>query len=225
MGVDLTFQVQHGHLLLRQLRAQRLRVFQGQVEGQSHQGAAHTADEPGVMQPLQSADDKFNGKRDPDDGFFLLVDLPPVDSQKPGAEQEIKGHSSIRDQHIRPGGIVSLRCHRVGNRQQEIAQLRHSQKEPGRAVQPPGFSRFLLHQYGDILIKQINDQYHAAQEQPVNGVVHKPRYGLQMIHCADGDAVQHQIHQHAYQQCRKSPMQRRMLFLGREVNVGHKSDH
>ena len=52
MGIHLAFQVQHGHLLLRQLRPEDVRAFQRQVKRQRHQGDAHAADEPGVAQPL-----------------------------------------------------------------------------------------------------------------------------------------------------------------------------
>ena len=63
MGVDLTFQVQHGHLLLRQLRPENIGIFQRQIEGQRHQSNAHAADEPGVVQPLHGADCDLNEQR------------------------------------------------------------------------------------------------------------------------------------------------------------------
>ena len=50
--VDLTFEIEHRELLLRQLAAQDVRVFQRQIERQRHQRQAHAADEPCVVQPL-----------------------------------------------------------------------------------------------------------------------------------------------------------------------------
>ena len=171
VGVDLAFQVEHGHLLLRQLCPENIRVFQRQIEGQRHQCDTHAADKPGVVQTLQNTNNKFNGQRDPDNGLFLLVDLTPIDGQQSGAQQQIEGDAPIGHQHVGAGGIVPRWGHCVGDRQQKIAQLRHGQKDSGRPVQPPGLSGLLLHQNGDILIKQIDHQHHAAQKQSVNSIV------------------------------------------------------
>ena len=59
MGIDLAFQVQHGQLLFCKLCADNVRVLQGQVKSQGHQRDPHSADQPGVVQPLEHTDHQF----------------------------------------------------------------------------------------------------------------------------------------------------------------------
>ena len=211
--VDLTFQVQHGQLLLHQLRTQYLGIFQREVEGQRHQRDAHAGDEPGVVQSLQYAHHHLNEQGHAHGLSFLSVDFLPVCQKQPGAQQQVKRHRTVGHHHVRAGGIVALRCHGVGKRQQKIAQHRHRQEDPGRQIQLPGLPRFLLHQNSDILIEQVNDHHHGAQEQPVQDTVEQLRHGVQMVHRVDCGSVQSQIRQHRYQQQRKGPVQRCGLLL------------
>ena len=200
-------------------------VFQRQIERQRHQRNAHAADEPGVVQSLQNADDEFDGEGNADDELLLPVDPPPMDGQQPCAQQQIECDAPVGHQHVRPGGIVALRSHCVGDRQQEIAQLRRRQKDSGQPVQPPGLAGLLFHQNGDVLVKQIDHQHHTAQKQPVNGIVQKPRHGLQMMHRVDRDAVQRQMDQHNDQQHGKRPVQRRALSPGGKIDAGDKGQN
>ena len=163
--------LQHRHLLLRQFGPENVWIFKSQKERQRHQHNAHSADEPGMVQPLQDADSNLNEQRQADGKLLFPGNLFPVYRQTSGAQQQIKGNGPIGDQHVYSGGIVPLRRHRVGNRQQKIPQFRHRQKSLGNPIQVAGSPGLLLHQNSNILIKQINHQHHAAQKQPVHSII------------------------------------------------------
>lgn len=97
-------------------------------------------------------------------------------------------------------GIVALRCLRVSQRQEEIAQLRQSQKGQRGPIQPPGLVRLLLHKKSNILVEQEDDSHHAAQKQPMQNAVEQLRHGRQMVHRVHRSPVQRQVSQHHHQQ-------------------------
>lgn len=71
---------------------------------------------------------ELDPQRRADGRALLTVDAAPVHHQQRRTQHQVKRHRSIGHQHIGAGGIVALRCLRVSQRQEEIAQLRQSHK-------------------------------------------------------------------------------------------------
>ena len=122
MGIDLAFQVQHGHPLLCQFASQNGGVFQRQVEGHGHQGQAHAADEPGGIDGLQNRHPQLNGQRKSNDPPFLGVQILPVSQQRYHAENQIVDHAQVTHNNMDSVGVVPLRRLGVVDRQQQITR-------------------------------------------------------------------------------------------------------
>ena len=105
------------------------------------------------------------------------------------------------------------------------AKLRRREIYLRREVEPARLSGLLLYEHGDVLIKKIDHQHHAAEKQPVKNAVEKRRDRVQVVDGVNGGAVQRQVHQHGDEKNGKRPVQRRMLFLRREVHIGDKGGH
>ena len=225
MGIDLTFQIEHGHFLLRQLGPENIRVFQCQIEGQGHQGDSDAADKPGVLIPLQRGDGELNQQSGTNDGFFLFVNALPVFQHQAGTQHQIEGHSRIAHEHIGAGGVIANGGLGVLHGQQQTAQNASHQKEPAGQIQPAGFSGLLSHKDGDILIEEENHQHHTADKQTVHDAVKQSGHGVQMVDGIDRDAIQNQMNQHCHQQGGKGFVQQTVLFLCGKVKIGDKGHH
>ena len=226
MGVDLAFQVQHGHFLLHQLPPEDFRVLQRQVEGQSHQGHAHAADKPGGVEGLQQAHQNLNGQGAADGDPLPGVELLPAAKQNPGAHQQVEGHRPIAaHHHMDAVGVVSLGRDGIVNREQGCPQLRHSQKDHRRPFKGSALPCLLLHQNGDVLVEQIHHQHHTADEDPVQPIVDKPRNRVQVVDGVHRGAVEDQVDKQHGEKCPEGAVQGRKPPLRREIDIGHKGKH
>ena len=111
------------------------------------------------------------------------------------------------------------------DRQQHRAKLRRRQINLCGQVQPSGFSGLLLHQNGDVLIEQVDDQHHGADKEPVQQVVPNQRHRIQVIDGVDGGSVEGQVDQHGDQKEGKGFVQCGVLPPGGEVDEGHKGQN
>ena len=182
VGVHLAFEVEHGHLLLHQLRAEDVRILQRQVEGEGHEGDARAADEPGGVEALQRADTELNEHRRADGAALPAVQLAPVLPEEQNAEEKVEAHAHIADVGVDAVGVVALGRHGVVDGEEQRPQLRQDQEGPGGPVQPPGLAAGLRHQDGDVLVEEVDHQHHGADEEAVQGVVPEAGDGIQMVH-------------------------------------------
>ena len=225
VGVHLAFEVEHGHLLLHQLRAEDVRILQRQVEGEGHEGDARAADEPGGVEALQRADTELNEHRRADGAALPAVQLAPVLPEEQNAEEKVEAHAHIADVGVDAVGVVALGRHGVVDGEEQRPQLRQDQEGPGGPVQPPGLAAGLRHQDGDVLVEEVDHQHHGADEEAVQGVVPEAGDGIQMVHGIEGGGVEEKVHQHRSQQHREGPVQGGMPPSGGVVDGGHEGHY
>ena len=193
MGVDLAFQVQHGHFLLRQFAAQNGGILQRQIEGHGHEGQSHAADEPGGVDGLQNRHAQLDGQGKGDDAPLLPVQLLPVAQKQHYTQNQIIQDTQVTHHHMDAVGIVALWGLGVVDGKQQVACQGKQQKDLRRPIQPPGPGCLLLRQNGNILIEQEYRQYHRADEGPVELVVEQHRHRVQMVHRIDRGGIEQQM--------------------------------
>ena len=153
------------------------------------------------------------------------MELPPVPQQQHRADKQVEANAHVADAGVDAVGVVPLGRHGVVDGQQRRPQLRRQQKDPGRRVQPPGPAGLLLHQDGNVLIKEVYHQHHGANEETVQGVVPEAGHRVQMVHGVERGGVQAQMGQHRPQQQGECPVQGGMPPPSGIVDGGHEGHH
>ena len=122
-------------------------------------------------------------------------------------------------------GVIASGGHSVVHRQKHISNFRHHEIKSGQGVQLPGPAGFLLHQNGDVLIEQVENQDHGADEQPVEHIVQKDRHRIQMVDSINRDPVKNQMQQHHHQQHGKGMVELGEFLFRGKIGISHKPDH
>ena len=159
-----------------------------------------------MAEALQTGHHKLDQQCDADGHFSFLLDVFPVGQKKACAEEEIKGDTEITKGHMDAVRVVALRGHGIMDGEQHVSQLRNHQIDSGYQVQPPGLAGLLLHQNGNVLIKQEKHNNHRSDKETMKDVIQQNRHRFQVIHRIDGDPVQNQMEQHDHQKHRKRLM-------------------
>ena len=206
MGIHLTFQIKHGHLLFRQFCTQNVRILKRQIESHRHQSHTHSADKPGRIHRLQQGYTYFDHKSCTNRLFLLSVNLVPVAKQQPYTAQKIKCRADIAYTGMNTIRIIPFFSNRIMNRKKHCSQFPRSQINLCHQIKPPRFSSLLFHQDRNILVEKIDNKYHRSDKKAMKNIIQNSRHCVQMIHCINGYRIKYKMNQYRNQKNRKCLM-------------------
>ena len=101
-----------------------------------------------------------------------------------------------------------MRGDRVVHGQKQRAKLRGAKIELRRKVEPTVLAGLLLDEDGYVLVEQIQNEDHSADEEAVQRVVQKARHGVEMVDGVYRQRVKDEVNQRRNEQHGESPVQR-----------------